>query len=170
VDHPRFAQDRQDALAALDLHAIDAPIVDIVEGFSQLPYCFTLQSCVGHFVCAPGQDSRNLDPLPVGKTGRVEYRIAYLACCIENSSRGKALRDALARIPETDPAHIQFGSPEWFWESHVNSYALQVEPSRFNNQDKVTLEYQEALDVQATRDVFFAKVRELLEIQLSEYR
>ena len=170
VENPRYFQDRQDTLAALDSRAIDRPIADIIDDFSRLPYCFTLQSCYGHFLSTEGQDPHNLDPIPSHRTGWIKYRIAYLALCIDNSPHGKALFDALARIPENDPARIQFGSAEWFWKRHVNSYALQVEPSKFKARDEVNLEYEEALDVQRSRDLFFGRIRELLEKQLRGYR
>jgi len=99
VENPRYSQDRHDTLAALDLSSIDEPIVDIVAGFAVLPHCFTLQSCYGHFVCAPEQDSRTLDAVVPGYAGPVRYRIAYVLFCIENSNRGWALRKSLARIP-----------------------------------------------------------------------
>jgi len=163
VENPRYFQDRRDTLAALDLSSIDKPIVDIIDGFSQLTQGFTQQSCCGHFLSAHGQDPHSLNPIPSQETGWIDYRIAYLAFCIDNSPPGKALYDGLARISESDPGYIQFGSAEWFWERHVNSYALQVEPVRYKTKDKVTLEYAEALEVQKRRDLFFGKVRELLE-------
>ena len=64
VKNERYAQARKDALAALDMGAIDAPIVDIVAGFAKLPHCFTLQCCYGHFVCALEQYPHRLDPIP----------------------------------------------------------------------------------------------------------
>ena len=170
VENPRYSQDRQDTLAALDSSSIDRPIVDIIDGFSRLPHGFTLQSCYGHFLSTEGQDPHNLDPIPSRGTGWIKYRIAYLAFCIDNSSAGKALFDALAQIPENDPARIQFGSAEWFWKRHVNSFALQVEPMRHKRKDQVTLEYEEAIDVQRSRGLFFDKIRELLEKQLREHR
>ncbi len=166
VENPQYFQDRRDALAALDGSSIDKPILDIIDGFSQLTQCFTQQSCYGHFLSAHGQDPHNLNPIPSQKTDWIEYRIAYLAFCIDNSPPGKALYDGLARISESDPAYIQFGSAEWFCERHVNSYALQVEPVRYKTKDKITLEYTEALEVQKRRDIFFRKVRELLARQL----
>ena len=100
VTNTRYSQDRHDALAALDLSSIDRPIVDIVAGFSTLPHSFTLQSCYGHFVCAPRAGiPYTLEPIPRGHSGPLRYRIAYIAFCIENSRRGWALREAFAQIP-----------------------------------------------------------------------
>lgn len=100
--------------------------------------------------------------LPAGGVGEVEYRIAYVAFCLEESTAGRRLRGLLQRVTEIDPAYVQFGSPEWFWEhQQVNSYALQVEPERFGNQDVAVLEYREALHVQEVRGRFFARLREV---------
>jgi len=66
---------------------IDMPIIDLVNGFNKLPYCFTLQSCYGHFVYNSQKNTHNLEPLPVKDIiAKVEYRIAYIAFCIENNS------------------------------------------------------------------------------------
>ncbi len=166
VEHPRYKKDRRDALAELDLDSIDEPIVDIVAGFRAVPHCFTLQSCYGHFVCAPGQDPRSLDPIPRGYAGRVRYRIAYIGFCLENSRRGRALRESLARVPAIDPGYIQFGSADWFWKRHVNSYALQVEPVAHQLKDEAVLDPGEALHTQRVRDFFFGELRALLSAEL----
>lgn len=68
-----------------------------------------------------------LAALPLSDTvSEVEYRIAYLALCIENSAPGRMLYDSLQAIPAINPQNIQFGSAHWFWERQVNSYVLQV--------------------------------------------
>jgi hypothetical protein len=169
VHNPRYAQDRQDALAALDLKSIDAPIVDIVAGFAALPHCFTLQSCYGHFVCDPHQSPHNLEPIAADCCGAITYRIAYLALCLENSRRGRGLREALARIPEVAPGYVQFGSADWFWERWANSYALQVEPATHRLKDEAVLEPTEALRTQNARDLFFGKIRALLAVETREH-
>jgi hypothetical protein len=79
VANPRYSQDRRDALAALDLSAIDKPIVDIVVGFATLPHCFTLQSCYGHFVRSRGQDPHTLKPIPTGYSGSLVPRMNLAA-------------------------------------------------------------------------------------------
>jgi len=164
VRHARYRADRRTALAALDLSAIDTPIVDVVEGFAALPHCFTLSCCHGHFICSPDQDPRSLEPVPPGHPGLIRYRIAYLALCIEDSPHGHVLRESLARVPAIDPDTVQFGSPTWFsrrWP-RFNCYALQVEPARFMDKDEAMLEHEEAVRVQRTRDRFFAELRTLL--------
>lgn len=160
--HASFADDRRAALAALELASIDEPIRDIVAGFAALPGCFPLQSCYGHFLCQPGQDDHSLERVTSAGAGPVRYRIAYLAVCLEDSPPGRTLREALARIPAVDPAYIQFGSADWFWEQWVNTYALQVEPLEHKLRDEAVLSVAEALRVQRARDVFCGELRRLL--------
>lgn len=161
MTNPRFAQDREAVIEALDLASIDEPIVDIVSAFTELPYCFPLQSCYGHFVCVSEKDSHTLAPIPSGYTGSVRYRIAYIALCIENSCNGRLLLACLAKIHTLDPAYIQFGSADWFWERFLNSYILQVEPERHLSKDEAILEVKEAQHVQRVRDLFFENLRDL---------
>jgi hypothetical protein len=167
VDNPHYHEQRQRYLARLDIRTIDAPIVEIVSGFVKLPYCFTLQSCYGHFLHSSQQDPNNIEPLPVSDCiTAVEYRIAYIALCIENSHLGRDLYQAMGQIPAIDPEYIQFGCAEWFWERQVNSYALQVEPKRHMTKDRVRVDYQEALHIEKTRTQFFAQLTKLLQKQL----
>ena len=165
----RYAQDRKASLAALDWGSIDEPIVDIVIDFAKLSHCFTLQCCYGHFVCAPEQDPHNIDPIPCIFDGLVRYRIAYIAFCFEDCCRGRALRDSLARIAEISPDYVQFGSPDWFWEHWVNSYALQVEPIAHKFKDEAIMEHTEALQTQRVRNHFFQEIRQLLATEISKY-
>jgi len=169
VQNTQYAQDRQDALAALDLESIDAPILDIVAGFTSLPHCFTLQCCYGHFFCAPEQSPRNLEPIAAGCCGAVTYRIAYLAWCLENNPRGSALREALARVPAVAPGYVQFGSADWFWERWPNSYALQVEPVAHRLKDEAVLEPAEAIRTQKARELFFDEIRALLAAEARDH-
>lgn len=163
VDNPHYLHQRQASLAALDTDTIDGPIVDIVKNFQDLPHCFTLQSCYGHFVHEGQQDCRNTERLHIADGfAIVLYRIAYMALCIENSPAGKGLLENLRDISMANPEFIQFGSAEWFWDRQVNSYALQVEPERFMDKDQITLDYREALRIQDVRDGFFSEFRNLL--------
>jgi hypothetical protein len=162
--NPDFRLQREKQLETLEAAEIDAPVADIVDAFSRLPHCFTLQSCYGHFIYAGQEDPHNLEPLPaLAVTARVEYKIAYVALCIDNSSPGRRLREALEEIPGIDPEYIQFGSAEWFWERQVNSFALQVEPDRLKHQDRAVLAWEEALRVERIRNIFFDRIRELLQ-------
>lgn len=166
-ENDRYSQDRKAVLGELDLSLIDEPIVDIVDCLASLPYCFPLQTCYGHLLCAPNQNLRSLDRIPCGYAGPVRYRIAYLALCIENSRPGRALLDSLAETSRIDPDYVQLGSADWFWKRWPNSYTLQVEPGRFMTQDEITLQFAEALHVQQIRDLFFSELRKLLVGELS---
>ena len=162
-----YHQQRLESLQKMDLTGIDSPIIDLVRGFSKLQYCFTLQSCFGHFLYPGNRDPKNIEPLPlVNDIESVEYRIAYLAICIEDSIPGKELFDNLAEIPSIDPVYIQFGSADWFWERQLNSYALQVEPVRHMTEDKCCIDYKEALHVEKIRNQFFKQLTALLRKRL----
>jgi hypothetical protein len=163
-EDPLYQAQRQRILGDLTDDMIDLPIVDLINGFNRLPYCFTLQSCYGHFVYSGQDDPHNLDPLPRKDTiAKVEYRIAYIAFCIENSLFGRGLFESLKEITAVDPDNIQCCCAEWFWKQQVNSYALQVEPDRFKREDTAILDYQEALHIEAIRNKFFTRLYELLD-------
>jgi hypothetical protein len=164
AENPHYQSQRQNILRDLTDDIIDTPIIDLINGFNRLPYCFTLQSCYGHFVYNGQNDSHNLEPLPVKDTiAKVEYRIAYIAFCIENSLLGRQLFEVFKEIPAVDPENVQFCCAEWFWKRQVNSYALQVEPDRFKRKDTAILDYKEALHIEKIRNEFFYRLYELLE-------
>jgi hypothetical protein len=166
LKNPHFPAQRRKGLAGLSDEMLDVPIIELIKGFNKIPYCFTIQSCYGHFVYTGQTDPRNLEPLPLQHvTGNLEYRIAYICLGIENSARGRNLLAALKEIPLIDPQNIQFGCAEWFWKRQVNSYALQVQPDRFKQKDSAILEYEEALQIQKIRNAFFVQLRELLRKQ-----
>lgn len=162
VENPRFRRDRENILANLALQDIDLPIRKLVVEMSAVPYFFSIQSCYGHFVDSTQPAPDNLEPVSAGGTGPLQYRIAYIALCLENSKSGRLFREALEQITLIDSESIQFGSPGWFWERYPNSYALQVEPSRFIDKDAVTVGHSEARHIQRTRDRFFAALAELV--------
>jgi hypothetical protein len=167
MENPHYQVQRLNSLHNLDENTIDVPIIDLINRFNKLPYCFTLQSCYGHFVYNGQKDLRNLDPLPVKDTiVKVEYRIAYTAFCVENSVSGIRLLEALKEITAIDPENVQFCCAEWFWERQINSYALQVEPDRFKRKDKAILDYKEALYIEKVRNKFFLRLDELLENEI----
>ncbi len=160
LENPSFQEQRDKSLAGLSDDMIDGPIVDLINDLNRMPFCFTMQCCYGHFVHNESTDKHTLERLPVTDTiGKVEYRIAYICFCVENSSAGRGFLKILKGITDIDPDYIQLCSAEWFWERHVNTYALQVEPDRFKNQDTAELEYEEALHVEKIRDEFFARLR-----------
>jgi hypothetical protein len=149
-------------LEDLDPGSIDAPIRDLVLRLIRLPHCFTLQSCYGHFVYPGRTEPGNPKPLPREDVGRVRYRIAYMALCIQSGGPGRRLRAALGALVRMDPEYIQFGSPGWFWDRHPNSYALQVEPERFRDRDQAEIEHREALHIERVRDSFFGALRDVV--------
>lgn len=166
TENPHYKEQRQKSLAGLSNAIIDTPIREIIKGFNKLPYCFTMQSCYGHFLYNGQKDLHNLDSLPVKKTiARVEYRIAYIAFCIENSDSGRKFFETLKEITDIDPQNIQFCCAEWFWKKQFNSYALQVEPDRFKHKDRAILDYKEALNIEKIRNKFFVQLKELLRKQ-----
>jgi hypothetical protein len=169
VPNPNFKSQKQSSLAGLKDHMIDAPIVAIIKRFNRLPFCYTLQSCFGHFVYAGQSDLHGIDPLPETPIPTpVEYRIAYIAFAIDNSDAGHRFQDALGEVVVIDQANIQFCSADWFWERQVNTYALQVEPDRFKHQDTAVLDYAEARQVEAVRNRFFDHIKQIAWESLSD--
>lgn len=166
AENPDYQLQRQKNLGKLTDDMIDFPIVDIINGLNGFPYCFTLQSCYGHFVHNGQKNPHNLELLPRNEgIDKVEYRIAYIAFCIENSTSGIGFLEALKEITAIDPQNVQICCAEWFWKRQVNSYALQVEPERFKRKDKVILDYKEALHIEKIRNEFFHRFEELLKKQ-----
>ena len=164
VDNPHYHRQRQEAPKGLDTSTIDIPIVPIVEGLSNLPYCFTLQSCYGHFLHRDQRDSKNIEPLPISESiSSVEYRLADIALCMQNGDMGRVLLRDLREIPAMDPEYTQFGCAEWFWQRQVNSYVLQVEPGRFRTKDRITVDYQEALHIERIRNGFFGELNRIVQ-------
>jgi hypothetical protein len=166
VENVRYEEDRREALAALVPDSIDEPIVDIINGFATLRHCFTLQSCYGHFICFPEQDPHTLESIPRGWNGPVRYRMAYIAFCIENSCRGRSLRQSLAEIAASAPDYVQFGSADWFWDRWPNTYALQVMPIAYKLKDETILDPLEAVQTQEVRGLFFTRLRSMLSAEL----
>lgn len=169
VENPDYAKQRRQSLRELNLKEIDPPIVKIIQGLARLPHCFTLQSCYGHFLYDGMADDRNIAPLPESPIiESLEYRIAYLALCIEKSDAGTALFRDLARLTSIDPEYVQFGSAEWFWQRQINSYALQVEPKKLETEDRAVISYEEALHVEKIRDLFFSAMDVVLQDHLTK--
>ena len=159
-----FHQQREKSLNQLDINTIDTPIKKIIKGFSNLPYCFTLQSCYGHFLYNNQKNPNNIEPLPESDNiYNVEYRIAYIALCIRNNKQGRMLLQELKKIPSIDPDFVQFGCADWFWERQINSYVLQVEPERYKTKDKITVNFQEALHIEKVRNEFVRRLEKIFD-------
>ena len=164
VDNPYFHNQKKKYLSKLDIESIDAPLVDLISSFTKLGYCFTLQSCYGHFLHNSQKNPYNIEPLPLSNDiSNVEYKIAYIALCIENSKQGRTLFYDLKEIPSIDPEYIQFGCSEWFWKRQVNSYALQVEPKRHMTKDRLSVDYWEALHIEKVRNNFFTQLKKFVQ-------
>ena len=167
VDDPNYGARRERLLRELGAATIDEPLRALIMDFAALPYCFTLQSCCGHFLYRGQTDPGNLGPLPDGRwTGPVEYRIAYIALCIERCDQGAALHRDMRSVAMIDPAYVQFGCAEWFWRRHVNSYILQVEPDRYRDRDAVAVPFHEARRIEKVRNEFFSRIREMVDRRL----
>ncbi len=69
VHNPHYNEQRQVCLEKLDINTIDTPVVEIVTGFEKLPYCFTLQSCYGHFLHMSKGNGSDKDASKGEKTG-----------------------------------------------------------------------------------------------------
>ena len=160
--NPVYPAKRATSLLQLDYSQIDSPLIRLIKKLNTFPFCYTLQCCYGHFLY-PGQtDIENLDPIPqMDHTTQIDYRIAYVALCVENSKNGKQLLGKLKSVTQIDSKYIQFGCAGWFWKKYVNSYALQVEPERYKTKDRVFLKYNEALYVERVRNRFFEKLNEI---------
>lgn len=88
---------------------IDAPIIDLINGFNKLPYCFTVQCCYWHFIYSNQRDPYNFEPLPTADTiTNFDHKIAYICLCIENSELGRGLLEALREITAIDPQTSRF--------------------------------------------------------------
>jgi hypothetical protein len=163
IENSQFKEQKKKALLDLSDEMIDKPIIHLIKRLNNLPYCFTLQSCYGHFVYKGQKNPNNLEPLPsLDANEKVIYRIAYIALCIEYCPSGIDLLEALKKITAISPDYIQFFCAEWFWNRQVNSYALQVEPERFKDKDTAIVDYEEALFIEEIRKKVFARVDELL--------
>ena len=127
VENPLYQEQRRAILAGLSDDMIDGPIVGIVNDLNRLPFCYTMQSCYGHFLYEGQRDPANVEPLPAtGIAGPVHYRIAYICFCVENSSAGRGFLKILQGVTDIDPDYVQLCSADWFWEKQVNTYALQI--------------------------------------------
>lgn len=163
VVDPTYKDRRRQYLSELNIGELDAPIADLIDDLCDFPFCYTIQSCFGHFVYPGQEDPHNVQPLPsTSKIHSVEYRIAYIAICLEDSQSGREFLNWLKQIPEIDPDYIQFGCAEWFWERNQNSYVLQVEPAEHMLKDKCTVDFQEALHIETVRNQFYDRLKTLV--------
>jgi len=164
IGNPAFNERRRMALGGLSFDDIDKPIVEVIKKITSISYCFTLQSCCGHFLYAGKKDPHNIEPVSLNAQDQdVEYRIAYLAICVQNNSRGRKLLEDISKIPSIDQKNIQYGSAEWFWERQINSFVVQVEPERFKWQDRCVIDYTEAIKLEEVRSLFWQEINEIVD-------
>jgi hypothetical protein len=157
--NPGFQKQKEAILSGFASVEIDPPLVGLIAGLNKLSGSFTLQCCFGHFLHKANRDPMNTEALPnLQDIRRVDYKIAYLAFCLDESPSGRELYRKLEGLTAVDPGYIQFGSALWFWERQVNSYVLQVEPDRFKKRDKARLTYREALRVETARNECFKRL------------
>ena len=160
---PRYQDRRRQRLNKLNIDEVDAPIAGLINDLCEFPFCFTIQSCFGHFLYAGKEDPNNIDPLPsTNDINTAEYRIVYIALCVENSRPGREFLRWLEQIPEIDPQYIQFGCAEWFGEKDPIAYVLQIEPEKFLLKDKCTVDFVEALHIEKVRNAFYDRFRMLV--------
>ena len=163
VANPCFHAQRKKDLAGLTEGMIDAPMRTLITQLNNRTDCFTLQCCHGHFLLSARDNPHSLASLPMPPpVETVDYKIAYIALCVDNTPSGRDLLTLLDELSTLAPKTIQFGSARWFWERQINSYALQVAPKRFADKDRITLPYAEALAIETNRDRLFATLAERL--------
>ena len=73
-------------------------------------------------------------------------------------------------MPKVEPACVQFGCADWFWDQWPNSYTLQVEPAAHRFKDQAVLAAGEAMQTQRARDRFFEGLRRLLAEAAARYQ
>jgi hypothetical protein len=156
IEYPLFEDQKKCTLSAFDLNTIDYPIQKVIAKLNEIPYCFTLQSCYGHFLYGNQTNLLNLVPLPDTEVlENIRYRIAYVALCVKNDKYGMNILTSLKNIEKIDPEYIQFGCANWFWRKQINSYVLQIEPIRFKNKDSVEVTYIEAKHIEKVKQKVF---------------
>ena len=165
---PGFEAAKARALEGMDMAEIDAPIKDIITSLNKHPFCYTLQSCFGHFVSTEHPDDHNLSVVEESDSSdNPLYRISYLALCIRADPDGKRLLSLLKKMPwEVDRDRIQFGCAKWFWNRCVNSYVLQVQPKDRADVDSLTISAREARLIQSARTRFWEALRTTINTEL----
>jgi hypothetical protein len=56
----------------------------------------------------------------------------------------------------------RLGSAGWIWKDIPNFYAIQVEPDRYRSEDRVFLDFGEALLIERVRDELFARLEDVV--------
>lgn len=168
VTDPGFLKKKGEYVSAIKYREIDRPLSDLIYQMNALPHVFTLQCCWGHFVDHDQENTVSRDDLSASqKCGKVLYRIAYIAFCIQNNASGIRLLKQLEQTTALNSELVQFGSATWFWEQRVNAYVLQVSPVRFKQFDRMVLGREEAESVVQVRNCFFDHIGKMVADELS---
>ena len=168
VSDSSYMARRRDELAGLERllssGAIDTPFMPLVKSIREIPYCYTLQSCFGHFVLSDGTERYRIKDMcdRLDEDTIIRFKIPYIAFCVENSESGRSFVDDLKAVQRIDSEYIQFGCADWFWNYCVNSYVLQVEPERYAYEDSCEVTLEEAVHLESTRDKFYKAVDRLV--------
>lgn len=170
VANPDFGKQRTAALASLRKAPLDEPVKKFIHDLANLEFCFTLQSCWGHFVSGSQPDPHAIRTISADSLeGKYHYKIAYLAFCVDNCTEGRNFLARLREIPAAvDPRYVQFGCAGWFWKQQVNSYVLQVQPLENAYVDSLDMSGELALELQGVRDGFFKAMREVADAALGK--
>ncbi|MCK5126539.1 MAG: hypothetical protein KAR42_09805 [candidate division Zixibacteria bacterium] len=167
VDDSSFERNRDKSISTLPKISIDPPLQNLINLCSLLPCCYTMQCCWGHFVYPGQSDPDSLAPLPESlEVNDVEYRLAYIAFCLQNSKSGRRFRDSMAEIVNLNSEYIQLCSADWFWEQRVNTYQLQVEPERFKHLDKAIIPFTEAKLIEKLKAKVYDQLTKTIEIAI----
>ena len=119
VVDPHYQDRRRQCLNELNSDELDPPIAGLIDDLCEFPFCFTIQSCFGHFLYPGQEDPNNIQSLSSpGKIHSVDYRIAYIAICVEDSRSGRKFLRWLKQFSDMDPHYVQYGCAEWFWERY----------------------------------------------------
>jgi hypothetical protein len=159
-----FARQREEALVRLDLEGLDCPLRDLVSRLAEMPCCFPVESCCGHYAILDGGRRRVFDSLPPlnGSTTSVLYRVAHVALCLDDSPSGRDLLRELRAVPAIAPERVQFGCVDHLWERQINTFVLQVVPWPHRFVDDVLLLPAEATEVEEARRWFFNRLDDLV--------
>lgn len=155
--NPGFNAKKVRSLKEMSDVDIETPVVEVVNSLNKLPFCFTLQSCFGHFLIE-GENISDSFYFPYSYTDAKEflYRISYVAICVDSVPESRRLltllRDILNKI---NTEYLQFGCAEWYWEQYVNSYVIQVQPWNRSNVDSLYVTTEEAQKIRTVRDHFW---------------
>ena len=168
IRNPDYPHNKVEQISKIRSPKVDLPLRKFICTFNRIPHAFTLQCCWGHFLPKNQEKPVKMDELPESyELEKVLYQIAYIAFCVQHCNEGKQFLKRLEQTVSLNPLFIQFGSASWFWQRQVNSFVLQVMPDRFKLHDRIVLDYEEALQIQKWRSVFFNHLNQKIDSESS---